>query len=81
MRDRMPRLLEMTPDGEFVPQRAGPAWPLRLGVGAALVAVAAAALTVAALFLWVASVLLPVALVAGAVAYGAFRYQAWRARH
>ena len=80
MRDHPPQLLDMTPHGEFVaaPRRA--TWPLRLGFGAALVAVAASGLLVAALLLWVASVLLPVALLAGAVAYLAFRYQRWKSK-
>ena len=32
----------------------------------------------AAIFLWLASILLPVALIAGAVAYAAFKLQLWR---
>lgn len=80
MRERTPLLLDMKPDGEFAASASPMRWPLRLGIGAALVAIAASGLLLAALFLWVASVLLPVAIVAGAVAYAAFRYQAWRAR-
>ena len=80
MRDRPPQLLDMTLRGEFVAAPRRSAWPLRLGVGAALVAVVASGIVLAALFLWVASILLPVALLAGAVAYLAFRYRAWRAR-
>ena len=84
MRDQMPRILDMTPQGEFVRQPVRmdrtANWPLRLGLGAAVVAIVTGGLAVAALFLWVASVLLPVALVAGGVAYVAFRYQRWRAR-
>ncbi len=69
----------MTTQGEFVvPPAPRSSWPLRLGVGAALVAAVAGGLAVAALFLWVASVLIPVALVAGVVAYAAFRFQVWR---
>jgi nitrogen fixation-related uncharacterized protein len=30
--------------------------------------------------LWVASIMIPVALVAGVVAYAAFRFQMWRSR-
>ncbi len=65
----------MTPGGDFVSPPSRPTWQLRLGVGAAVVAVVAGALTVAAVFLWLASVLLPVALVAAAVAYVVFRLQ------
>jgi hypothetical protein len=77
MRERV-QLLDMTPEGEFVTPKVHSTWPLRLGIGAAILAVTTASLLVAALFLWVASILLPVALVAAAVAYGAFRFQAWR---
>ncbi len=80
MRDRLPQVLDMTPQGEFAAAPRRSAWPLRLGIGAALVAVVTSGLILAALFLWVASILLPVALMAGAVAYVAFRYQRWRAR-
>ncbi len=76
-----PRIIDMTTQGEFVvPPAARASWPLRLGVGAALVAAIAGGLAVAALFLWVASILIPVALVAGLVAYAAFRFQMWRLR-
>ena len=80
MRERVPQTIDMTAAGDFVaPKQAGiPVWPLRIGLGAAAVALVAGAMVVAALFLWVASVLLPVALVAGAVAYVAFRLQRWR---
>ena len=78
MRDRVPQTIDMTAGGEFVAPPTRPTWPLRLGVGAALVAVIAGAVTVAAVFLWVASVMLPVALIAGAIAYAAFRLQGWQ---
>lgn len=80
MRERLPQTLDMTPQGEFVTRPAGGGWPLRLGLGAAIVAAVAGGLALAAVFLWLASVLIPVALVAGLVAYLAFRYQMWRAR-
>jgi hypothetical protein len=75
----------MTPDGEFVtPHVPGThghgLWAVRLGLGAAVVAAIAGAVAVAALVLWVASVMIPVALVAGVVAYAAFRFQVWRAQ-
>ncbi len=72
----------MTPQGDFVGRTASQAglaaWPLRIGLGAAIVAAVAGGLAIAAFFLWVASVLIPVALVAGGIAYVAFRYQKWR---
>jgi len=87
MPDRMrnPVTIDMTPDGGFVspqavpPQGAG-VWTLRLGLGAAVIAAIAGAVAVAALVLWVASVMIPVALIAGVVAYAAFRFQMWRAQ-
>ncbi len=71
--------IDMTPEGEIMPQRgAGMPWTVRVGVGAVIVAVTAALAVVAALFLWLASILIPVALVAGLIAYAAFRLQSWR---
>jgi len=75
----------MTPDGEFVtphvpPPRVSGLWAVRLGLGAAVVAAISGAVVVAALVLWVASVMIPVALIAGVVAYAAFRFQVWRAQ-
>ncbi len=75
MRERVPQTIDMTPSGEFVAAPTRSLWPLRIGVGAALVAAVAGVLAVAALFLWIASLLLPIALIAGAVAYVAFRLQ------
>jgi hypothetical protein len=88
MSDRPPKIIDMTPQGEFVasPREAFSArgarvtWPMRIGLGAALVAAVAGGLAVAAVFLWVASVLVPVALIAAIVAYGAFKFQRWRLR-
>jgi hypothetical protein len=75
----------MTADGEFItphapPTASGSLWAVKLGIGAAIVAAVAAAVVVTALVVWVASVMIPVALVAGLVAYGAFRFQTWRAQ-
>ncbi len=80
MRDRVPQILDMTPQGAFVAPARTATWPLKLGLGAALVAAVTGGLALAAVFLWVASVLVPVALVAGLVAYVAFRFQMWRVR-
>jgi hypothetical protein len=70
--------IDMTPSGDVLPRPVQMGWPARIGLIAALVAVAALAASVAALFLWLASILLPVAIVAGAVAYAAFKLQLWR---
>jgi hypothetical protein len=75
----------MTADGEFItphapPPPAGGLWAVKLGIGAVILAAIAGAVVVTALVVWVASVMIPVALVAGLVAYGAFRFQTWRAQ-
>jgi hypothetical protein len=84
MNERTPRIIDMTPDGDFVtphqPTRPAGAWAVKLGLSAAIIAAVAGAVAVAALLLWVASIMIPVALLAGLVAYGAFRFQMWRAR-
>jgi len=83
MEQDRPLIIDMTAQGEFAAETAQPVpapFLFKLGLGAALVALVAGAVAVAAVFLWVASVLVPVALVAAAVAYGAFRFQLWRAR-
>ena len=85
MEDRSRRvILDMTPDGDFrtSPRSNGKIrsnWPLKLGVGAAVISAGAVAIVAAALFLWLASILIPVAIVAGLVAYIAFRIQVFRA--
>ncbi len=81
MIERGPRIIDMTPGGDFVAPPARPNWAVRLGVGAALVAAVAGGLAVAAIFLWIASILIPVALVAGLVAFAAFKLQNWRRAH
>ena len=79
MSDRRPPQLEMLPDGSF---REQPRTPLSAHVfrTAALVAGVAGGLAIAALALWFALTLIPVAIGAALVAYGAFRFQLWRAR-
>ncbi len=69
--------LDMTPDGQFVePPPETPSEKLfRYGVAVAAVATLA---VMAALALWVAFALIPVAIVAGLIAYGAFRWRLWR---
>lgn len=84
MAERVPRTIDMTPEGEFVlppqPATGASTWAVRLGFGAAVIAALAGALAVAAVFLWVASIMIPVAVIAGLIAYGAFRFQLWRGR-
>ncbi len=72
--------LEMTLDGGFRAPRARPAWGLRIGVAAALVAVLGLAVIGAALAVWLVATLLPVVLLAGLVAWVALKVQVWRVR-
>ncbi len=72
--------LDMTLDGGFRAPGARPAWGLRIGVAAALVAVLGLALIGAALAVWLVATLLPVVLIAVLVAWVAFKVQAWRVR-
>ena len=51
----------------------------RIFAWAIVIAVAAAGLAIAALALWFALILIPVVVVAGLIAWLAFRYQVWRA--
>jgi hypothetical protein len=84
MTEQTPRIIDMTPEGDFVsPQprtRPPGGFAVTLGLSAAIVAAIAGAVVVAALLLWVASIMIPIALVAGVVAYAAFRFQMWRVR-
>jgi hypothetical protein len=72
------RELNMTVDGRFIDP---PRTPVSLQVFrvAILVACIAAGLAIAAVAIWFALMLVPVALVAAAVAWGAWRWQLWRA--
>ncbi len=75
----MPPELDLLPDGSFRPRR--PPVTSRIFAWAVVIAVVAAAMAVAALALWFALILIPVVLVAGLIAWLAFRYQIWRAGH
>jgi hypothetical protein len=79
MSDRMPPELDLLPDGSFRPRR--PPVTARIFAWAVVIAVVAGVLAVAALALWLALLLIPVVLVAGLIAWLAFRYQIWRAGH
>ena len=84
---RTPPVIDMTPDGRFrEPLRQRPGFgagggvpaSFKLLIGAVAVAVLAGTAAVAALALWVVSMLLPVMVIAGGVAYAAFKYRQWR---
>ncbi|HWA80543.1 MAG TPA: hypothetical protein VG848_09580 [Acetobacteraceae bacterium] len=74
---RQPPLLDLTPDGEFR-QPVRPPWATRVATWALVVALIAGGLAAAAVAFWLALTLIPVALIAGLVAYLAFRFQLWR---
>lgn len=78
--NRIPPVIDMAPDGTFRTRPSGMRAPLsfKLLLGATIVAVLAGAAAVAALALWIAALLLPVVVIAAAVAWGAYRYRAWR---
>ncbi len=67
----------MTLEGGFVEPPRPPILP-RVMLWAIVVAVLAGALSIAAFALWLALLILPIAVGAAAVAYGVFRFQAWR---
>ena len=77
MSDREPPELDLLPDGSYRPRR--PPVAARIFAYAIVIAVVAAALALAALALWFALILIPIVLVAGLIAWLAFRYQVWRA--
>lgn len=72
--------IDMTPAGEILPRQGQLSWTARLGLAAALIAVLTGLGAAAAIFLWVASLLLPVAILAGLVAFAAFKLQLWKGR-
>jgi fatty acid desaturase len=77
MSDRIPPELDLLPDGSYRPRR--PPMASRIFAWAIVIAAVAAALAVAAVALWFALILIPVVVVAGLIAWLAFRYQLWRA--
>ncbi len=78
--NRTPPTLDMLPDGRFRPAPRGLPLSTRLMVGGVIVAVLAGAAAVAMLALWLLTMLIPVVLIAGIVAYAAYRVQRWRLR-
>jgi hypothetical protein len=77
MSDRLPPELDLLPDGTYRPRR--PPVSARILAWAIIVAVVAAALAMAAFALWLVLLLIPVVLVAGLIAWLAYRYRLWRA--
>jgi len=75
-------VIDMTPDGKFRDPPRPPQVPVatRIALWAIVVTVVGAALLIAALAAWIAFLLIPVVVVAGVIAYLAFRFQLWRAR-
>ncbi len=78
MSDHRPPEIELVPDGTYRPRRTPIA--TRIFAWAIVIAIIAGAFSVAALALWFALILVPVVVVAGLIAWLAFRYQLWRAR-
>jgi fatty acid desaturase len=76
MNNRMPPEIDLLPDGSYRPRK--PPVSARIFAWAIVIAAVAAALAVAAFALWLALILIPVVLVAGVIAWLAFRYQVWR---
>jgi len=70
-------------DGSFPPPR-GATLPMKIAGAALTVAILAGALALAALVVWIVMwavmILVPLALLAGGVAWAAYRFQMWRAR-
>jgi 4-hydroxybenzoate polyprenyltransferase len=76
MDTRTPPQIELLPDGSF--RRQPSPVVTRIFRWAIVIALVAGALAVAAFALWIALLLIPVAIVAGVIAWLAFRYQLWR---
>ena len=70
-------------DGSFPPPR-GATLPMRIAGAALTVAILAGALALAALIVWIVMwavmILVPLALLAGGVAWAAYRFQMWKTR-
>lgn len=77
MSDHRPPELDLLPDGSYRPRR--PPVAARIFAWAIVIAAVAAALALAAFALWIALILIPVVVLAGLIAWLAFRYQVWRA--
>ncbi len=83
MNRRNTQTIDMRLDGSF-PTSRRPSMPQKIAGIALAVAVLAGALALLALLawlvLWAVLVLVPMALLAGAVAWATYRFQAWKAR-
>lgn len=80
--NRTPPTIDMLPDGTFrtAAPRSGVPLYVKLGLGAAVIAVLGLSLTVAALAVYVVSMILPVVVIAGGVAWLAFKLRLWQRR-
>ena len=76
MSDHRPPEIDLLPDGSYRTRR--PPIAARIFAWAIVIAIVAAALAIAALALWFAVILIPVVIVAGLIAWLAFRYQVWK---
>ncbi len=78
-----PPIIDMRIDGSFPPPR-GATLPMRIAGTALVIATLAGALALAALVVWIVMwavmILVPIALLAGVVAWAAYRYQTWKSR-
>ena len=80
---RRPPIINMRPDGTFQASPSPDAnmlFATKLALGAMAVAVAGAGLLLAAAIAWVVSLILPVVIIAGGVAYAAWRLRGWQLR-
>jgi hypothetical protein len=83
MTRRPPPIIDMRLDGSFPPPR-GATLPMRIAGAALTVAILAGALALAALIVWIVMwavmILVPLALLAGGIAWAAYRFQMWKTR-
>jgi hypothetical protein len=84
MKQRVPPIIDMAPDGSFVETRSpgarppGRGWSFQVSGLAALAVFAAMTLALVAFFLWLLMWLVPITLGAGLIAYVAMRVKRWR---
>lgn len=84
MNQRIPPVIDMTPDGRFRPEPPRPnllrGTPLsfRIMVGAVVVAAVTLAAIVAVFALWVLALLIPVAAGAALIAYLSLKWRRWQ---
>ena len=76
--DRTPPTLDMLPDGRFGPGPKTLPLSTKLMIGGAIVAVLAGAIAIAMVAIWLIMMLIPIMIVAGVIAYAAYRIKRWR---